>query len=322
MNTLFVKDVLVAERQRTLSAVISAVRQYQRDPSLQNSARLACLGLRRLDGGFNNTVYAHQGEDQPLCIKVYRVDDRHRAEREWTAISFLAEHGCSVAPKPIAYEPDACAPVVVMEHVEGVHLRQHMPGPVELRALAAALRKLQSLTPSVANYPHTVVGAPAMLMDRVIRCADELEASDDDPVARVALPLIRRWLDSHEPAILRKPAAVVFSRGDPNLANCLWDGRRVRFVDFEYAGWSDVAFDIADLVEGPWARQVGDAEWDAFVAEHFDLSVPETRLRYTTARRFFTLFWVCLLWQRRESLDAGDLLAKQVRRAEMMQANG
>jgi len=43
------------------------------------------------------------------------------------------------------------------------------------------------------------------------------------------------------------------------LANYLWDGHRIRIVDFEDAGRSDVAYELASLVEHLSAR---DTEWD------------------------------------------------------------
>jgi hypothetical protein len=41
----------------------------------------------------------------------------------------------------------------------------------------------------------------------------------------------------------------VFGSGDGNLANYLWDGTRVRLVDFEYSGVSDRAFELAEATE-------------------------------------------------------------------------
>jgi aminoglycoside phosphotransferase (APT) family kinase protein len=41
----------------------------------------------------------------------------------------------------------------------------------------------------------------------------------------------------------------VLGQGDANLANFLWDGTKVRIVDFEDSGPSDRAFELADLVE-------------------------------------------------------------------------
>lgn len=58
---------------------------------------------------------------------------------------------------------------------------------------------------------------------------------------------------------LSEVGPAVVGHGDPNLANYLWDGVRVRVVDFEDAGRSDVAYELATLVEHLSARGL-DAE--------------------------------------------------------------
>lgn len=79
----------------------------------------------------------------------------------------------------------------------------------------------------------------------------------------------------------------MLGHGDPNLANYLWDGTRIRIVDFEDAGVSDTAYELGTLVEHLSAR---DTRWDGFLAR-FD--VDEDRL--LTARRVMAAFWLYLL---------------------------
>jgi phosphotransferase family enzyme len=67
----------------------------------------------------------------------------------------------------------------------------------------------------------------------------------------------------------------VFGRGDPNLRNFLWNGHTLRLVDFEYAGWSDRAHELADLIEHPESRATPDSSWQAFI-DRFDLPKPRT----------------------------------------------
>ena len=83
-----------------------------------------------------------------------------------------------------------------------------------------------------------------------------------------AWEFIKSWVFSREAKALINFNNPIFSRGDPNLSNCLWDNGRLRFVDFEYAGWSDKAFDLADLVEhinkGLYKSDEGSAAADPF----------------------------------------------------------
>ncbi len=85
----------------------------------------------------------------------------------------------------------------------------------------------------------------------------------------------------------------VFGPGDGNLANYLWDGSRVRVVDFEDSGRSDRAFELAEITEhvAGWVEQPLDIA--AFLG-HFDLTAAESN-RLTECRRLLALVWLFLL---------------------------
>ncbi len=72
----------------------------------------------------------------------------------------------------------------------------------------------------------------------------------DDPLVQAAYAAGVDWL-TWAVAVPGDPAGrqPVFGQGDANLANFLWDGERVRMVDFEDSGLSDRAFELAVLVE-------------------------------------------------------------------------
>jgi hypothetical protein len=85
----------------------------------------------------------------------------------------------------------------------------------------------------------------------------------------------------------------VFGPGDGNLANYLWDGSRVRIVDFEESGLSDRPFELAEITEhvASWVDQPLDVE--KFL-DQFDLSATE-RARLLACRRLLALVWLFLL---------------------------
>lgn len=96
---------------------------------------------------------------------------------------------------------------------------------------------------------------------------------------------------------------------DPNLANYLWDGHRIRIVDFEDAGRSDPEFELADLVEHLAARRT---DWTGFLAM-FDHDSD----RLLDARRLFAIFWLDMLHpggpaERRNPPSALDQQAERV----------
>lgn len=86
---------------------------------------------------------------------------------------------------------------------------------------------------------------------------------------------------------------LVFGPGDGNLANYLWDGSRVRVVDFEDSGLSDRPFELAEITEhvASWVDQPLDVE--AFLCQ-FDLNAAE-RARLPQVRRLLALVWLFLL---------------------------
>ena len=92
---------------------------------------------------------------------------------------------------------------------------------------------------------------------------------------------------------LLAPAPPVFGRGDPNLANYLWDGVMVTAVDFEHAGWRDRAVELADLVEHVQARSTPPEGW-VWLVERIGLDREELA-RFRAARRLFCLFWLTVI---------------------------
>ncbi len=85
----------------------------------------------------------------------------------------------------------------------------------------------------------------------------------------------------------------VFGPGDGNLANYLWDGRRVQVVDFEESGRSDRAFELAEITEhvASWVERPLDV---VGFLQHFDLTGAESA-RLTQCRRLLALVWLFLL---------------------------
>ncbi|WP_344832224.1 phosphotransferase family protein [Nonomuraea dietziae] len=85
-------------------------------------------------------------------------------------------------------------------------------------------------------------------------------------------------------------ARPAFGAGDGNLANFLWDGTRVRIVDFEDSGRSDRAFELAELAEhvSAWV----DGEVDVLACVELDR---EEAARVRECRRLQALMWLFLL---------------------------
>ncbi|MBN1285887.1 MAG: phosphotransferase [Anaerolineae bacterium] len=271
-------------RQRFFTALTGAVRRYHYDSAALTPGDLALLEaaeLRPVEGGLNNVVYAFQCDGQRCCVKLYKVDERCRAEREWRALTLLTGQGYAHHPQPYYYDPAAHPPAVVMAFVEGYHLGRRSLSRAQLAALAGALRAMHAITPAssgAALWP--IAGNVSMILARL----------RSYPADAPAAAGVKRWLDGPDPPLLAQPAPEVFSRGDPNLANCLWDGAHIRIVDYENSGWGDRALDLAEIVEHVQSRGTPDDAWRWFV-EQFDLSEAGQR-RFAAARRMACLHWL------------------------------
>jgi hypothetical protein len=54
---------------------------------------LLTIGAQPLSGSRNNAAYRWNSSGGPVCVKIYRVDERRPAEREWLSLAFLSGRG-------------------------------------------------------------------------------------------------------------------------------------------------------------------------------------------------------------------------------------
>ncbi|TDD32929.1 aminoglycoside phosphotransferase family protein [Nonomuraea terrae] len=223
----------------------------------------------------------YEGE---LVVKRYTDGDPGAAEREWLALKLLAEHAPGLAPEPVAFEGGA----VTMSRIAGVPLRGLATRTAaQLSAMAEAVTALHAAVPahvlrSVPVRPWQVEVLVAWVRKRAAGWRPR------DPLADRAVREGLRWLESWSPG--EQGVTPVFGAGDGNLANFLWDGARVRVVDFEDSGRSDRAFELAELAEhvSMWV----DGEVD--IAGRFELDPYESR-RLRECRTLQALVWLFLL---------------------------
>jgi aminoglycoside phosphotransferase len=244
--------------------------------------------------------------------KRFRSWDRGEHQREWRALNLLAEFAPGLAPAPIGADLDAEPPVIAMTRVPGEPLAGQPVTARHLDALAAALNQLHACVPIDALTrvpPH-----PWLAEDM----ANLLRSLFDGPVCdtltlpvQTALSAASDWLDDvaepAEPPTSVSVSASVFGQGDGSLSNFLWDGQRVRIVDFEDSGRSDRAFELACLTEhiSTWYESGIDA---ADLLDRFGLTVTESA-RVLFFRRAFASYWLHVVCQR-----PGPVAVRQARR--------
>ncbi|MFE9249232.1 phosphotransferase family protein [Streptomyces sp. NPDC007088] len=229
--------------------------------------------------------------------KRYRHPHPGGPEREWRALRLLERHAPGLAPRPLRFDPDDPDPFLVMSRVPGSPLRGTEVGPRRTAALAEAVTLLLGCVPerAVIALPERR-SARTEVTARIHQWYARRPAALREPeIARVLAEgmrwLERPWPDLAEQAGLRP----VLGQGDGNLANFLWDGERVRIVDFEESGRSDLAYELAEITEhvGSWVERETVFDAEAFLSL-FALDRGE-RLRLLECRRLLALLWLLLL---------------------------
>jgi Ser/Thr protein kinase RdoA (MazF antagonist) len=253
-------------------------------------------------------------------VKRFRSWDRGEHQREWQALTLLASYAPDLAPAPLSAGLTSVPPQVRMSRVPGLPLdrlsleRQALDGhavtPGHLDAVAAAISLLHAAVPpdvvtGLRPQPWLEVG----VVDRMRPIVAGRRAPDDDALARAAFDAGMCWFGrAADPR--PEPHSVVFGHGDGNLANYLWDGERVRLVDFEDSGRSDRAYELATFAEHVSVWHDAGIETGALLGR-FELTSAEcTRVLFF--RRAFAFYWLLKLLGRRD--DSQGTLHSQAAR--------
>jgi aminoglycoside phosphotransferase (APT) family kinase protein len=209
-----------------------------------------------------------------VLTKHYASWSRDEPGREWAALNLLSQHAPGLAPIPL-FQGASPRPWASMTLLPGQPLSGALTN-AQLDVLGDALATLWSLDP----HGLPPIDTPA-LVDRTRTALATLRT--DDGVIADAATAAAVWLDSFA-FDLRDP---VVAHGDPNLTNYLWDGSRIRIVDFEDAGLGDRALELANLVEHLSGRAT---DWSPVIRR---FEVEPDRLRQ--ARCLWAAFWLTLI---------------------------
>jgi len=233
-------------------------------------------------------------------VKRYTSWDRGEPGREWQALTVLHRHHPGLGPRPYSADLTGDPPSVTMSRVPGHPLDGRLDR-ARLDALELAVRQLWS-TPAGELPPRRWHPSEAQGVGRSWYAGATRPAG----IAGEAFDAAVEFFQG--PGLADSCGPPVFGHSDSNLANYLWDGGRIRVIDFEDAGWSDPAYELASLVEHLSAR---DTDWAGFL-DRFD--VDAARLR--TGRFLAAALWLHMLLPggRSEARNPPGTLARQARR--------
>ena len=273
-----------------------------------------------LPGGGNNRVYRIETDGGPRLVKAYYHhprDGRDRLASEYAFTTFAWEMGIDRVPRPYGADPDSH--VGLYEFVSG-----RRPGPDEPDA--GSVRQALAFYHALNRHRGHVLaqalplGAEACFtlaahLQTVDRRLDRLSRIESEtPVHRDCRAFVSADLQPAWRRIRREveeragrldlalddalpPAERRVSPSDFGFHNALVEsGGRLRFIDFEYAGWDDPAKTVCDFFCQPAApapRGTYAEMADALAAETGE---PERhRRRFDLLLPVYRLKWICIM---------------------------
>jgi aminoglycoside phosphotransferase (APT) family kinase protein len=293
------------DHRSTPTELLTELRRARRLDLAEQDQAVAALGLHPLSGGRNNHIYGWDSPEGPACIKLYKLDERRRPEREWHALTLLAAHDVPSVPRPLWREDDADSPAVGMTLVTGTAIPDEAPDhrDASLAGLIETWRHIHAVRVEGSLADFVRIDSADHYVERITDIwAKQLADHRTDPLTPQLDALLDHWSDSGDQQLLAEPQAQTFSRGDANLLNWLHNSAtgKTACVDFEFSGTSDPAFDLADLVEHISGRTFTDDVWSEVVEALGESAGAFTR-RFRAARRTCALRWLAVLWKHRHA---------------------
>jgi aminoglycoside phosphotransferase (APT) family kinase protein len=244
-------------------------------------------------GGRNNLLYRATGSFGDLAVKFTLRDARDRAGREYGALLALQAAGLDLAPAPVLLDRKRYPlPVVVQTWLAGEVSAVTPATDAEWHSLIEHFVRIHT----VARRGATV-RLPATVLD-VCSAADGLRAVRGQlaRLPRTAQPaalqaLVRKLEATRFPRWSRP--AVALCRGDSNISNFVRRPGGWASVDWEYAGWGDPAFDVADLSAHAAYADVPRERWDWVFDQYCAMAgSPAAIERIRVYGRIMAVWWV------------------------------
>jgi len=273
-----------------------------------------------LAGGANNRVYRLDTVTGPVLLKSYfrhPADPRDRLGAEWAFLRFAAAADVRWVPQPLAVDPPNGLALYEFVPGEGMHGTTATERDVDAalafyHALHAARNRVEA-----GNLPRASESCFS-LDDHFATVARRVERLRSIPVGGVAdvaaaafvdTELAPAWHAVHTSARAQAAACGLYldrpldpadrcvSPSDFGFHNCLREpSGRLRFIDFEYAGWDDPAKLVCDFFCQP-AVPAPAAAFDRFAAAvGAGFAEPLAfRARAALLLSVYRVKWVCIM---------------------------
>lgn len=186
--------------------------------------------------GLSNHVYRLTGEAGSFVLRVERAENRGLVDRRTEADFSRVAERLELGPRVVLAEPE-CG-VMLIEAVPEAHPLE-AAGVAEAKLLGSLLARLHGAAPAFASAARKPVFVPSSRLEQMILAARAGGVAPED------LGFLRQAAStvSALPQVVPVPCHCDLVPG-----NILLDGARLWLIDWEYAGWSDPAWDLAYAV--------------------------------------------------------------------------
>ena len=244
----------------------------------------------------NGRVFRASGTEGDVAVKFTVRDSRDRAGREWAALTLLAENSGTLAPRPLLLERDRYPQqVIVQSWLDGESSDSPPADDTAWESLCRHLLQIHSFPkgpgrPDIRPVVLYVTSASDAL--RAIRYQHSCLPPTEWPQA--VNGLVDQALSIPWPRWPRPPLHLC--RGDPNIRNFTRRPLSWASVDWEYSGWGDPAFEIADfLVHAAhieWPHRQARRLVDLYCARSDDTAIRE---RIAVYEMLMLIWWMLRL---------------------------
>ena len=229
--------------------------------------------------GWNNVIYRAGAGTLAVAVKFTTRDARDRAGREHRALLLLDQAGLDVAPKPLGLIRHGLPhPVAISTWLDGVVSDEPPAAEGEWEHLVRHYAAIHTVTPAGrrADLPAAVMTMTATASGRALLQA-EVERLRPVGVPPAIADLLRLVTAARLPDLVAPGRCLC--RCDTNIGNMVRREGAWASVDWEYAGWGDPAFELADLISHPAHEAVAPGCWrrvaEMYAAWHDDRALVE-----------------------------------------------
>lgn len=265
--------------------------------------------IERVSGTANNRLYRLRGKTD-AALKIYwraPNDSRDRFGHETRFLKFAAAAGCAQPPRLLAEDAEAGA--TLLEWIDGQKLTPAEVKPEHVREAENFFAALNAKRPRPDSLPNAseacfslqahveLVSARVAALNKIPReglgaaAANFAANALAQACEKAAAPLRGRKDYAVELAIDKRAA----SPSDFGFHNALLSKNKLRFLDFEYAGWDDPAKTVCDFFLQP-AIPAPASERAAFVSA-IASAVEDVSLinRANALAPLYRVKWACIL---------------------------